>query len=132
MYAPRADKDAVANAITKAYVNNDATALMSIAHILVHTADAFAVEKISLYLPQYMKPSDWSFRKIYMSHNETPTKGNIMSNEEYFKHIYKLKFAIDALDEAYYSLENPSDEDFDKYVEDRAKLCAALEEAHKA
>jgi hypothetical protein len=65
-------------------------------------------------------------------YNETPYEGVTMTNEKYFKNIYRIKFAIDALEEAFYSQETVSDEDIVKYEDDRAALVKELEAAYAA
>ena len=58
-------------------------------------------------------------------------KGFKMSNEEYFKNIYNIKFQIDKLTEDFYALPW-SQELQNTYNAELAKLQSSLEEAYNA
>jgi hypothetical protein len=60
-----------------------------------------------------------------------PMKGIKMSNEEYFKNIYNIKFQIDKLTEDFYALPW-SQELQNTYNAELAKLQSSLEEAYNA
>ena len=60
-----------------------------------------------------------------------PMKGIKMSNEEYFKNIYNIKFQIDKLTEDFFAL--PWCQELqDTYNAELAKLQSSLEEAYNA
>ena len=55
-----------------------------------------------------------------------------MPNEEYFKNIYRIRKALDTLEEEFWSLITPTQKQFDRYVAERTELQNELEAAFKA